>query len=77
MAKAAVPRRFTKAVESLSAIKSPLTRLDTVRAARESLEALEAQTVREARADGATWGDIGAIYGVSKQAAQQRFRRSG
>lgn len=45
-----------------------------VRRAREVLESLEAQAVREARDAGATWKDVGALYGLSKQGAQQRFR---
>jgi hypothetical protein len=52
-----------------------MARLAAVRRARESLEKLEQSTVAEARSAGATWGEIGTLYGVSKQAAQQRFRR--
>lgn len=74
--KATPSRRFTKALATFGSISDPLVRLAAVRAAREDLEALEVQTVREARAAGATWSDIGALFGVSKQAAQQRFRQS-
>lgn len=74
MSDPAVPRRFTKALASLADGGDPLARLAVIRAARRSAEALERETVREARAAGATWGEIGALYGVSKQAAQQRFR---
>jgi hypothetical protein len=66
-------RRFAKALASFAELADPLARLAEVRAARRALEALEAQTVAEARASGATWGEIGALYGISKQAAQQRF----
>jgi hypothetical protein len=31
--------------------------------------------VADARAAGVTWIDIGALFGLSKQGAQQRFRR--
>lgn len=41
---------------------------------RERFEALEEAAVREARAAGVTWKEIGALYGLSKQGAQQRFR---
>ena len=51
-----------------------LARLEAVREAREALEQLEAETARRARDSGVTWSQIGALYGVSKQAAQQRFR---
>jgi len=74
--KATPPRRIAKAVASLGEIADPMTRLEAVRSIRDALEALEARTVREARSGGATWSDIGAVYGVSKQAAQQRFRKS-
>jgi hypothetical protein len=74
--RAASSRRFAKALASFNGVADPLARLDEVRTAREALEALEEKTVREARAAGATWGEIGSLYGVSKQAAQQRFRQS-
>jgi hypothetical protein len=72
--KADPAKRFAKALASLGSVTDPLERLDAVRQAREALESLEAQTVTEARSVGATWSEIGALYGVSKQAAQQRFR---
>ena len=67
-------KRFERAVEALEAVPDPLQRLDSVRTARERMEALEAAAVRDARAAGATWKAIGALYGLSKQGAQQRFR---
>lgn len=67
-------RRLAKAIAALEDVPEPLVRLDAVREAREALEALEADTARQARDGGATWSQIGALYGVSKQAAQQRFR---
>jgi hypothetical protein len=73
--KAGPGRRFAKALASFASVTDPLARLDAVRAAREALEALEVQTAAEARSGGATWAQIGALYGVSKQAAQQRFRQ--
>ncbi|MGB7982673.1 MAG: hypothetical protein WCF36_17975 [Candidatus Nanopelagicales bacterium] len=75
MPQAALPRRVTKALNSLGDIDDPLARLAAVRSARQALEALEHETVTQARAGGATWGQIGTLYGVSKQAAQQRFRQ--
>jgi hypothetical protein len=64
-----------KALSALGDVRDPLARLAAVRRALDGLEELEASTVADARAAGATWGEIGTIYGVSKQAAQQRFRR--
>ncbi|MGV1003916.1 MAG: hypothetical protein ACOYEV_03915 [Candidatus Nanopelagicales bacterium] len=71
------PRSFTKALAAFGSIDDPLTRLAAVQHAREALESLEHATVAQARAAGATWGEIGTLYGVSKQAVQQRFRRPG
>jgi len=67
-------KRFERAVAALAAVPDPLQRLDSVRTARERMDALEAAAVRDARAAGATWKAIGALYGLSKQGAQQRFR---
>ncbi|WP_068401573.1 hypothetical protein [Kribbia dieselivorans] len=49
-------------------------RLAAARALREAAEALEYATVLQARHDGMSWSKIGAIYGLTKQGAQQRFR---
>ena len=68
-------KRLDRALAALREIQDPLRRLDAVRRSREALEDLEAATVADARAAGVTWIDIGALYGLSKQGAQQRFRR--
>lgn len=50
--------------------------LRSVRAAADALEAADAdlrRAVAEARAHGDSWGTIGMVLGVSRQAAQQRF----
>ena len=75
MADSQTSRRVAKALAALSDVPDPMSRLAAVRRALRGLEELEQATVAEARAAGATWGQIGTIYGVSKQAAQQRFRR--
>jgi len=67
-------KRFQRTLEALQAIPEPLTRLAAVRSSLEKLEELESETVAAARSAGATWGEIGALYGLSKQGAQQRFR---
>ncbi|WP_211229379.1 hypothetical protein [Nakamurella lactea] len=74
MADPAHVKRFERALQALRDVGDPLDRLDAVRSSREQLEALEAATVVAARTSGATWKDIGALYGLSKQGAQQRFR---
>ena len=67
-------KRFDRAIQSIQEIVDPLDRLDVVRASRERLERLEAESVAAARAGGATWRDVGGLYGLSKQGAQQRFQ---
>lgn len=68
--------RFERAIGALRSDPDPVSRLDAVRRARERLEAVEVASIREARAAGVTWKAIGALYGLSKQGAQQRFRAS-
>jgi len=48
--------------------------LEAIRRSRKALDDLETATVIAARAQGVSWRDIGAVYGLSKQGAQQRFR---
>lgn len=67
-------KRFDRAVDALLRIQDPVLRLDATRTARERLEAMEADAVHIARHAGVTWKAIGALYGLSKQGAQQRFR---
>ncbi|THG33224.1 hypothetical protein [Naasia lichenicola] len=74
MAHSSSRSRVDRAIESLQQIADPLDRVDAVRLSREQLEALEDAAVRAARAAGITWKEIGALYGLSKQGAQQRFR---
>ena len=68
-------RRFDRTVDALLDVPDPVRRLDAIRRYREALEDLEAATVTAAREAGATWVEIGSLYGLSKQGAQQRFRR--
>jgi hypothetical protein len=67
-------KRFARALDELETIADPIARLDAVRIAREALERLEAGTVADARKKGVTWAAIGALYGLTKQGAQQRFQ---
>lgn len=66
-----------KQVEEENEKASPLDRLETaVRSAdslAESADQLVSHFVSEARKSGASWSEVGARLGVSKQAAQQRF----
>ena len=53
-----------------------LANLAAARKTREAAEADEQQAVLAARAAGASWSRIGELYGLTKQGAQQRFKRS-
>ena len=67
-------RRITAALRALDAADGPISRLQAARQLREAAEELEAAQVEAARKAGATWNEIGACYGLTKQGAQQRFR---
>lgn len=55
--------------------RDPLAAVDSARRLREAADGLELSLVEQARDAGYTWKDIGALYGLTKQGAQQRFRR--
>lgn len=70
-------KRITSALDALDGAGDPLARLDAARRLREVADELEDAELRAARKAGATWSEIGALYGLTKQGAQQRFRRGG
>jgi hypothetical protein len=67
-------KRILAALSALDVAVRPMSRLDAARRLREAAEELEAAQVEAARKAGATWNEIGACYGLTKQGAQQRFR---
>jgi hypothetical protein len=67
-------KRLGAAVAALRAETDPIARLALARRIREAADSLEASEVASARDAGATWVDIGAAFGLTKQGAQQRFR---
>jgi predicted transcriptional regulator len=67
-------KRILAALSALDVADGPMSRLDAARRLREAAEELEAAQVEAARKAGATWNEIGACYGLTKQGAQQRFR---
>jgi hypothetical protein len=67
-------KRIAKALDELGSAKQPAARLDAVRRLREAAEHLEEAHVDAARQAGLTWAEIGRVYGLTKQGAQQRFR---
>jgi hypothetical protein len=74
MASKSPVKRISAALSALDAADGPIGRLDAARRLREAAEELEAAQVDAARKAGATWNQIGACYGLTKQGAQQRFR---
>ena len=67
-------KRISAALGALDVADGPISRLEAARRLREAAEELEAAQVEAARKAGATWNEIGACYGLTKQGAQQRFR---
>ena len=63
-----------KTLADLGKASDPRRRLELAGAIRRIAEQLEHDAVAGAREAGLTWTQIGAAYGMSKQAAQQRFR---
>src|SRR5207249_8909934 len=76
MARQAGTKRLLRAFEGWQKAKDPLARLKAAHRVVELARQFESATLREARRTGARWEDIGAVYGMSKQGAQQRFGRS-
>ena len=74
MASKSPVKRISAALGALDAADGPIGRLQAARRLREAAEELEAAQVDAARKAGATWNEIGACYGLTKQGAQQRFR---
>lgn len=67
-------KRLAKTLEAFERARSDVDRLDAARRLREGAEDLEREVVEAARAAGMTWAEIGSVYGLTKQGAQQRFR---
>ena len=68
-----VPALMVASWEAATTNPDPLAALGASRALVGLLSTWEAQLVREAVADGATWEMIGGTFGVSRQAAWERF----
>ena len=70
-----VSDRIQRALRAHQAARDPLAALEAARTLREEAEQLERDSVDSVRATGTSWSKIGALYGLTKQGAQQRFRR--
>ena len=68
-----VPPLLRQAWETATGDGDPLEALGATRALKAQLPIWEAQLVKEAIAEGATWETIGDSVGVSRQAAWDRF----
>jgi hypothetical protein len=68
-----VPPLLKQAWETATGDGDPLEALGATRALRAHLSTWEAQLVKDAMAEGATWETIGSSVGVSRQAAWDRF----
>lgn len=66
-------KQVHEALEALEQAGTSLEALDAARRLNESAAALERERVEAARKDGHSWSQIGALYGMTKQGAQQRF----
>lgn len=65
--------RISAALIALDEAETGLQALDAARRVRVSAEALERDLVESARRQGHSWADIGRLYKMTKQGAQQRF----
>src|SRR3954447_2356728 len=68
-----VPPLLRQAWDAATSDGTPLEALGATRALKAQLPTWEAQLVKEAIGDGATWETIGDSVGVSRQAAWDRF----
>lgn len=64
-----------RAAKDVAQAPDPLAALGAAHQLRSRAETLEEDLVAQARAAGASWSKIGAIYGLTKQGAQQRFKK--
>ena len=62
--------------EFLARLEHPLGALETLTETRGTLDRVERLLVQEARRSCSTWAEIGAVLGVSRQAAHRRHRRA-
>jgi hypothetical protein len=60
-------------------VRDVITAADNLKRARRRVEAADQalrEAVTQARRDGASWADVGAVLGITRQSAQQRFGRA-
>ena len=69
------PDDLLRACKSLREAKQPFEALEASLRLRVMAEQHELEQVRTARQSGVSWVKIGALYGLTKQGAQQRFAK--
>ena len=69
-------RQLAKRLAELAHAKDARERLVLAEEIRSLAVALQNASVAEARQAGLTWTQIGALFGMTKQAAQQRFKNA-
>ena len=69
-------RQLAKRLAELTHARDARERLVLAEEIRRLAVALQNASVAEARQAGLTWTQIGALFGMTKQAAQQRFKNA-
>lgn len=69
------PESVEKALGDWRDASEPGEALAAARALRQAADELERAAILAARRAGMSWTRIGAVYGLTKQGAQQRFKR--
>lgn len=62
-----------RTLATATASEDPLVALDATVQVRKEMERIEAVLVRRARNQGATWAEIAAVLGVTKQAIHKKY----
>jgi hypothetical protein len=65
--------RLKRIYEHSDSLDAALEQLRTVQLLRQNLQNREDRLVSFAKRNGATWAQLGDLYGISKQAAHQRW----
>jgi DNA-directed RNA polymerase specialized sigma24 family protein len=73
----AVHAAIGRILNTIDKLPDPLDRLEAIRVARGSLAGEEREQVRTARVAGATWEEIGAALGVTRQSVHERYGIAG
>lgn len=75
MTTAPLREQLQEALRELAEASDPKARLHIAQRMRALADELEHAEVLAAREQGMSWSKIGVIYGLTKQGAQQRFRK--